>query len=311
MRDTFQIDVEQCPNCSGRLKLRALVIETHNIERLGRRFVLLGTFKATLPPCTPIVRDGPVNDLYIMEVDQQQGDCKVLKQRVPVCSTPCASGSTCVDDAVCKPNPVAHSVGDVTVTGLKLTDDTSEFTVSPGAKPAYIYNPTVSFQYPPAAEGAPVKVKSAGGDYAAFELDAEGIAPVQVNGTGPIAMQSGQPLALSWAPKTAGDATLEITININHHGSTSGQILCEVADNGSLTIPASQVTRLMDLGYSGFPNVELTRRSVGAATIAPGRVELQILSSVIVDLSIAGLVSCTQNSDCLNGQTCQSTKQCG
>ena len=47
-------------------------------------------------------------------------------------------------------------------------------------------------------------MKSAGGDYAPFELDAEGIAPVQVSATDSIAMQSGQPLALSWTPKTAG-----------------------------------------------------------------------------------------------------------
>jgi hypothetical protein len=33
---TFQIDVEICPDCGGGLKLRALVIEAHNIERLLR-----------------------------------------------------------------------------------------------------------------------------------------------------------------------------------------------------------------------------------------------------------------------------------
>jgi hypothetical protein len=31
---TFQIDVEICPKCGGRFKLRALVLEAHNIERL-------------------------------------------------------------------------------------------------------------------------------------------------------------------------------------------------------------------------------------------------------------------------------------
>ncbi len=35
MRRTFQVDVERCP-CGGRLKLTALVIEAHNIERLLR-----------------------------------------------------------------------------------------------------------------------------------------------------------------------------------------------------------------------------------------------------------------------------------
>jgi len=36
LKRTFQIDVEICPNCGGHLKLRALVIESHNIERLLR-----------------------------------------------------------------------------------------------------------------------------------------------------------------------------------------------------------------------------------------------------------------------------------
>jgi len=34
MKRTFQIEVEQCLNCGGRLKLRSLVIEAHDIERL-------------------------------------------------------------------------------------------------------------------------------------------------------------------------------------------------------------------------------------------------------------------------------------
>jgi hypothetical protein len=36
MKRTFQVDVERCP-CGGRFKLRALVIEPHNIERLRRK----------------------------------------------------------------------------------------------------------------------------------------------------------------------------------------------------------------------------------------------------------------------------------
>ncbi len=36
MKRTFQIDVEICRSCGGRLKLPALVIEAHNIERLLR-----------------------------------------------------------------------------------------------------------------------------------------------------------------------------------------------------------------------------------------------------------------------------------
>ena len=36
MKRAFEIDVLQCSNCQGRLRLKALVIEAHNIERLLR-----------------------------------------------------------------------------------------------------------------------------------------------------------------------------------------------------------------------------------------------------------------------------------
>ena len=54
LKRTFQIDVEICPNCGGRLKLRALVIEAHNIERLLRH---LG--EPLEPPKRAPARDPP------------------------------------------------------------------------------------------------------------------------------------------------------------------------------------------------------------------------------------------------------------
>jgi hypothetical protein len=36
MKRTFQIDVDSCPDCGSRLKLRALVTLPHNIDRLLR-----------------------------------------------------------------------------------------------------------------------------------------------------------------------------------------------------------------------------------------------------------------------------------
>ena len=63
MKRTFQIDVEVCPNCDaeewlknhgGHLKLRALVIEAHNIKRLLRH---LG--EPLEPPRRAPARDPP------------------------------------------------------------------------------------------------------------------------------------------------------------------------------------------------------------------------------------------------------------
>jgi hypothetical protein len=54
LKRTFQIDVEICPHCGGHLKLRALVIESHNIERLLRH---LG--ESLEPPKRAPARDPP------------------------------------------------------------------------------------------------------------------------------------------------------------------------------------------------------------------------------------------------------------
>jgi len=259
-----------------------------------------------------IVRDGPVNRTLVWQVEQTSGPCKLYKARAPLCDPSCESGSVCINDGVCKANPKAHSVGDVTVTGLKADDTTTQFTVSPTTTFNYAFSGASKLLYPPADEGAAVHLKAAGGDYTAFELSASGIAPITFSSTSDIPLQSGQPLSLDWVAKGAsGTSTMEVQVNVNHHGGSSANITCETEDDGSLVIPADMITRLMTIGYSGFPQVEFVRRSVGTANIAPGRVELQMLFSVSRNLSVPGLTSCSQNSDCSNGQTCLSTKQCG
>jgi hypothetical protein len=54
LKRTFGIDVEQCPSCGGRMKLRALVIEAENVARYLRK---LGE-TTELPPRAP-ARDPP------------------------------------------------------------------------------------------------------------------------------------------------------------------------------------------------------------------------------------------------------------
>jgi hypothetical protein len=54
MKRAFEIDVLKCPSCGSKLKLRALVIEAHNIERLLRH---LG--EPLEPPRRSPARDPP------------------------------------------------------------------------------------------------------------------------------------------------------------------------------------------------------------------------------------------------------------
>jgi hypothetical protein len=246
-------------------------------------------------------------------VSKTEGGCQLLKPSVPFCSPACASDATCVEAGVCRANPVDHSVGAVIVTGLKTASGPTNFTMEP-LPPKYNYQQpaSVGLLNPPAEEGAEITVAAAGGDYQPFELKASGIAPLELSGPNPIPMQSNQPLSLAWVPKgAAGQSRMQILVNISVHGGSTGQITCDVEDNGSLEVPASLVTDLINLGVAGYPIVSFTRMSLGGADIAPGRVELKVVSILVRDLGIPGINSCGTDAECPSGQVCTSTRICG
>jgi hypothetical protein len=87
-------------------------------------------------------------------------------------------------------------------------------------------------------------------------------------------------------------------------------IECDTEDTGSLEISAALVTKLLDLGVAGFPTVIVTREAVGSVTIAPGRVDLIVSSVVEHAVQVSGLTSCSADTDCPSGQTCQSDLTC-
>jgi len=77
-----------------------------------------------------------------------------------------------------------------------------------------------------------------------------------------------------------------------------------------LQIPATQITKLLGLGVSGFPTVLINRVATGSAATRLGQVQLQITSSVEHDLKIDGLTSCTKDEECPMGKTCAVDLQC-
>ena len=93
----------------------------------------------------------------------------------------------------------------------------------------------------------------------AIRADEKGFAPSSIT------LEKDKPLTLTWTAKGASaDSTIHVHLDISHHGGTKGQIECDTADSGSLTIGASLVTQLVNLGVAGFPTVRLTRSSVGS-----------------------------------------------
>jgi hypothetical protein len=69
----------------------------------------------------------------------------------------------------------------------------------------------------------------------------------------PIPMAKGKPLPVRWQASGRPElARVEIDVEISHHGGFKGRITCDAADSGSLDVPATLVTKLIDLGWPVF-----------------------------------------------------------
>lgn len=289
-------------------------------EPTGDPTKLVGAFQVrSLPAAEPgaagstsvigKIYDGPTPSQLVWELKAEEGGCQLLTPRVPFCNEPCGGSAVCVEDDTCQPYPAAHGAGDVTVTGLNLESGAASLVMSPTANN---YQPPAGTKlgYPPADEGQVVRFEASGDFFSAFTVEAKGVSPLDLlNET--IALEPDQPLQLTWTPPGEADiAKLHVKLDISHHGGTKGMIECNVEDTGSLDIPASLVKQLLDLGVAGFPTIIVTRKSVGSTTIPPGRVDLVVSSQIEQAVAIAGLTSCNDDSQCPEGQTCQSDLTC-
>lgn len=254
------------------------------------------------------VFSGPSPSSIVWKEAGKSGSCKVLTPRVPFCETPCGSAAACVEDNKCQDFPKPIGVGKVVVKGLKTKSGATSFTMDPIQKS---YQPPggVIVDFPPFAEGDAVTI-SAGGDTAvgAFSVSAPGITPLKVlNDT--ITLLDGKPINLEWtAPGNPAASTISVKVDISHHGGSKGKIECEGPDTGRLEISASLVDQLKALGVSGFPEIEITRKSAGTNPVV--HVDLILESMVSKFLSIPGLISCNPGDECPAGQTCQQDLQC-
>jgi hypothetical protein len=248
--------------------------------------------------------DGPTPSEIIWEIDTVVGNCRLLKKRLPVCD--CPFKYVCVEDDSCAPSPSKMTVDTVKVNGLKTSDGKTSFIMYPVGS---IYAPDDGILYPPCSEGEIVTFITQGDSVAApCTLTARGISPLHVLNDS-ILVADGQPMTLNWTPPNVpGISTIFITVDISYHAGTKGKIECECPDNGSVTIPAVLLDKLKALGMSGFPKVDISRLST--ATNATGNTKLVIESITTMALTVPGVVSCTQNSNCSNGQTCGDDKRC-
>jgi hypothetical protein len=269
--------------------------------------VLVGTFQllhlvgdGTNPSASLFgkVYDGATPQSLIWEVDTRDGDCELQTPRVPFCATPCGGSAVCVENDTCAPYPTSKGVGTAHVSGVLASSATFDMTpIVNGYQPPA----SVTLSVPPFADGAAVSISSD-----AFVLNNVGVAPIALTSTN-FTLQSGAAFDLAWTPGApATAARVKVKLDISHHGGTRGQLLCDTDDDGSLSISGALITRLISLGVAGFPSVIVRRQRVRAT----GRVEFVVGSELEHFVTLPGLVSCTDDSECTLPQTCQTDLTC-
>lgn len=247
--------------------------------------------------------DGPTPNPDVWKVESEMNGCKLSVPEQVLCQPPCGSSGTCVATNMCAQYPKPMTAGTVTLTGIGA----SPIAMDPVANN---YQPKASagVPYPPCVEGDEVSL-AAGSGSDAIAIKAKCIAPLTFDGE--YTLQKGQPLQLKWgAPGKADVAKIGVKLDISHHGGSTGKIECSVDDTGSLTIAAAQVDRLVELGAAGFPTVTLTRQVVAAGSGSSKDVTLTLAAAIERPVVIPGLVSCSEDTDCPSGQTCQSNRAC-
>ena|GEM_PF-1543006 len=272
---------------------------------VGGFIVELVPQKSDTPPFTNVsgeVFDGPSPATLVWDMKGESAGCQLLEPRVPFCDPSCGGSAVCVADGVCQAYPTAKDLGPVMVKGLG--DDLTMTAI------ANTYQADVKTPYPAAEEGASVSIAVSGGPYGAFELNTPMVSPLEAPAD-TLQLDTGKALSLSWtSPGASAASRIAVKVDISHHGGTKGKIECDVPDTGLLEISADLITKLHALGVAGYPSVALTRSTSAETAIVPGKVSLQALSAISIDLEVAGVTSCSTDDDCATGKTCQSDETC-
>lgn len=248
---------------------------------------------------------GKVTDAVLLSQVPEElaaaGQCRLLAAVVTSCEPACpVATEVCGRQGACVALPRGRDVGIITVHGLVIPLQMAANAVTR----SYSDPVQAGLPHPGFVPGADLRINSAGGDYAPFELRGWGVSPLEL-GAAPIDIRRGQPTSLSWqAPSEPGPARLHVELNVNIHGATNSWIECDFPDTGTAQIPAELIDALMGLGLSGDPTLTATRRSATSLDIEPGCVEMFVLSELSVAVQVEGIVSCDQSSQCPEGQTC-------
>lgn len=267
----------------------------------------VGGFDVTLEETFTAVQGAvasAVRPNFVPEVTLSDGPCELLEPKNLFCDPMCGAGETCGDDGSCVPLPSNQSVGIVRIEGLS-----AEIEMEARA-PVFFYNHVGELPHPALQRGDAIVLLAAPEDLAPFSMATIGIDPLDVT-TQSLALAHDSGASLYWTPGSGHEAVaMEIELNIANHGGTPARVQCVTSDVGQFEIPSSMINALLNMGYSGFPSVTLTRAASNIAQIEYGCVAFRTQSRVVIPVEIPGLISCSNDNDCPTAQTCQVDLTC-
>jgi hypothetical protein len=281
---------------------------------LGRFTVTLAQESSDYATFDGKIYEAPVPTRVGWETTLEDGDCRLEEPRLGECPETCELPEFCAADAnACQGEPPTVSVGEVTVWGLSTVGATPSFVLEPLNPTTNAYNATGSaaLVYPPFEPGGPVVLEASGGELEPFAVGAFGIEPLHLDGEEPLSFTGEEDVPFRWEAGTVERAFIEAIVDISFHGGTKGRIVCTTDDDGEFVVIQALVQGLIDLGVAGFPHAELTRRTTSFANVANDHIEFNVVSRKTRLLSVPGVTSCVDDSECEADETCRDDSTCG
>lgn len=226
--------------------------------------------------------------------------CRLLVPPDLSCNPGCAFSTETCGPSGCVPLPQALNLGTVAVDGLEIA-----MRMEPNGRTLSYSNPArPPLPHPGFQPGADLRLSTGGGDVDVLTLWGWGVTPL--TDVGRVMVAEGQPTTLTWsAPVDPGPARILVSLDINVHGSGGASLQCDFPDTGSAEISSDMIDALIDQGLSGFPTMEMTRRTVTSTDIGPGCVDFQVAATTTPAVEVEGIVSCNDDAPCVPlGLTC-------
>ena len=253
--------------------------------------------------------EGSVNDIpnppEVPEVAYEAADCRLLRARHLVCDPACEASEVCSLDETCISAPTQQDLGTVAIQGLVET------VIMTPVHPGNSYFCT-TLPHPGFETDRVIRLTSTDGFMGEMELFGVGVARLEALDDA-VVFAENTPLSLTWsAPETDARSMLHIEINIDVHGGSPVNLVCDFPDTGEATIPAETVDAFIQAGVTGFPSGTVDRRIADSIETDDGCADFVVRSQRVLTIEVKGYIPCVSDEDCTPPETCnEEIEQCG